>query len=50
MNQKLFIITQLFIKTFVKWLEDECIERGAALAYYALFSLFPIWMLTFVAR
>ena len=42
MNQKIFLITQLFFKTFVKWLQDECIERGAALAYYALFSLFPI--------
>ena len=33
---------QLFIQTIVKWQKDECLEMGAALAYYALFSLFPI--------
>jgi membrane protein len=26
----------------MKWQKDECLEMGAALAYYALFSLFPI--------
>ncbi len=35
-------ITQLFIQTILKWQRDECIEKGAALAYYSLFSLFPI--------
>ncbi|MEB3309162.1 MAG: YihY/virulence factor BrkB family protein [Snowella sp.] len=33
---------QLGIQTIVKWQKDECLEMGAALAYYALFSLFPI--------
>lgn len=29
-------------RTFLKWQQDECLEMGAALAYYAVFSLFPI--------
>ncbi len=33
---------QLFIQTILKWQQDECLEMGAALAYYALFSLFPV--------
>lgn len=28
--------------TLLKWQRDECLEMGAALAYYSLFSLFPI--------
>ncbi len=32
----------LIIQTFVKWQRDDCLEMGAALSYYALFSLFPI--------
>lgn len=28
--------------TLLKWQRDECLEMGAALAYYGLFSLFPI--------
>ena len=35
-------VTQLFIQTFAKWQKDQCLEMGAALSYYALFSLFPI--------
>ncbi len=35
-------LVQLPIQTAVKWQKDECLEMGAALAYYALFSLFPI--------
>ena len=35
-------IAQLLVRTFVKWRQDECLEMGAALAYYALFSFFPI--------
>ncbi len=35
-------VVQLGIQTIVKWQKDECLEMGAALAYYALFSLFPI--------
>jgi membrane protein len=33
---------KLLARTFLKWQRDECLEMGAALAYYALFSLFPI--------
>jgi membrane protein len=33
---------QLFVKTFNKWQKDQCLEMGAAISYYALFSLFPI--------
>lgn len=29
-------------RTFLKWQQDECLEMGAALAYYAVFSLFPM--------
>lgn len=29
-------------RTLLKWQQDECLEMGAALAYYAMFSLFPI--------
>lgn len=29
-------------RTVLKWQQDECLEMGAALAYYALFSLFPM--------
>lgn len=35
---------QLVIKTFTKWQKDQCLEMGAALSYYALFSLFPIFL------
>lgn len=35
-------LVQLFLQTVMKWQRDECLEMGAALAYYALFSLFPI--------
>ena len=31
----------LIIQTFMKWQRDDCLEMGAALSYYALFSLFP---------
>lgn len=32
----------LILQTFIKWQQDDCLEMGAALSYYALFSLFPI--------
>jgi len=32
----------LIIQTILKWQRDDCLEMGAALSYYALFSLFPI--------
>ncbi|MGK7884865.1 MAG: YihY/virulence factor BrkB family protein [Crocosphaera sp.] len=35
-------IIQLFTRTLIKWQQDDCIEMGAALSYYAIFSLFPI--------
>lgn len=34
-------IVQLLIRTVFKWQQDQCLEMGAALSYYALFSLFP---------
>ncbi|MEM8603097.1 MAG: YihY/virulence factor BrkB family protein [Cyanobacteria bacterium P01_H01_bin.121] len=34
--------TQLLICTVLKWQKDSCPEMGAALSYYALFSLFPV--------
>jgi membrane protein len=37
-------VAQLLIRTVIKWQKDECLEMGASLAYYALFSLFPILM------
>ena len=33
---------QLIIQTLRKWQQDECWEMGAALAYYGIFSLFPL--------
>lgn len=34
----------LVVQAVLKWQRDECWEMGAALAYYALFSLFPIFL------
>ncbi|NJM06401.1 YihY/virulence factor BrkB family protein [Candidatus Gracilibacteria bacterium] len=36
----------LFKRVFDKWQEDECLNMGAAVAYYALFSLFPLMLIT----
>ena len=33
---------QLVIRLLLKWQRDECLEMGAALAYYGIFSLFPL--------
>lgn len=33
---------QLLVQTGLKWQRDNCSAMGAALSYYALFSLFPI--------
>ncbi|BFM40894.1 YihY/virulence factor BrkB family protein [Synechocystis sp. LKSZ1] len=33
---------QLLWQTCRKWQRDDCLEMGAALAYYAFFSLFPL--------
>jgi len=35
---------QLLIRTIQEWQRDECLEMGAALSYYALFSMFPIFL------
>lgn len=32
---------RLIGRTFLKWQQDDCLEMGAALAYYGVFSLFP---------
>jgi len=37
-------IAQLLIHTARKWQQDNCLEMGAALSYYALFSLVPIFL------
>jgi len=37
-------VVKLFVKTVMKWQQDGCLEMGAALAYHALFSLFPIFL------
>ncbi|MGD1907464.1 MAG: YihY/virulence factor BrkB family protein [Leptolyngbyaceae cyanobacterium] len=34
----------LLVQTVLKWQRDDCWEMGAALSYYALFSLFPIFL------
>ncbi|MGB6015737.1 MAG: YihY/virulence factor BrkB family protein [Nodosilinea sp.] len=34
--------TKLIGRTLMKWQQDDCLEMGAALGYYALFSLFPM--------
>ena len=33
---------KLIGRTLMKWQQDDCLEMGAALAYYALFSMFPM--------
>lgn len=35
---------QLVIRTGMEWQRDQCLEMGAALSYYALFSIFPIFL------
>lgn len=35
----------LFKEAFNEWNEDNCLQLGAALAYYALFSLFPLLLI-----
>jgi membrane protein len=35
---------QLIVRTVQEWQRDQCLEMGAALAYYALFSIFPIFL------
>jgi len=34
--------TKLIGRTLLKWQQDDCLEMGAALAYYGLFSMFPM--------
>jgi membrane protein len=33
---------KLIGRTFLKWQQDDCLEMGAALSYYGVFSLFPM--------
>lgn len=37
-------VVYLIVGTFMKWQSDRCIEMGAALSYYALFSFFPLFL------
>jgi membrane protein len=37
---------KLIGRTLIKWQQDDCLEMGAALAYYALFSMFPMILVT----
>ncbi len=39
----------LFRKAFDRWYDDDCLRLGAALAYYALFSIFPLALLCMTA-
>jgi membrane protein len=34
-------VSRLLLQTSLKWQRDNCMDMGAALAYYALFSLIP---------
>ncbi|WP_394832070.1 YihY/virulence factor BrkB family protein [Pendulispora rubella] len=38
-------LIDLFSEAGVRWSDDKCHRMGASLAYYALFSLFPLLML-----
>ena len=40
-------LVQLILRTLLKWQRDECGEMGAALAYYGIFSLFPLLLVIF---
>ncbi|MGB3495647.1 MAG: YihY/virulence factor BrkB family protein [Elainellaceae cyanobacterium] len=37
-------VVHLIVGTFMKWQSDRCLEMGAALSYYALFSFFPLFI------
>lgn len=37
-------VVHLIVGTFMKWQSDRCLEMGAALSYYALFSFFPLFL------
>lgn len=36
---------QLVVQTVMKWQQDKCLEMGAALAYYAVFSILPLLLI-----
>ncbi|WP_394822017.1 YihY/virulence factor BrkB family protein [Pendulispora albinea] len=38
-------VFELFQEAAVRWSDDKCHRMGASLAYYALFSIFPLLML-----
>ncbi len=35
---------QLILQTAITWQQEDCLDQGASLAYFALFSLFPIML------
>ena len=39
-------LVEVFIKSFTSWVTHRGASKGAALAFYALFSLAPILILT----
>ncbi len=40
---------QLFFLVVLKWQKDNCLDMGATLSYHALFSLFPLLLLSLTA-
>ena len=45
MFTKLHALVDLVTEAAVRWSDDKCHRLGASLAYYALFSIFPLLML-----
>ncbi|GAB4143632.1 MAG: hypothetical protein Fur0046_20800 [Cyanobacteria bacterium J069] len=39
-------VFQLFFLAILKWQKDNCLDMGATLSYHALFSLFPLLLLS----
>ncbi|HIK43060.1 YihY/virulence factor BrkB family protein [Thermoleptolyngbya sp. M55_K2018_002] len=39
-------VFQLFFLAVLKWQKDNCLDMGATLSYHALFSLFPLLLLS----
>lgn len=38
-------VAQMFVLAAANWQRDNCLEMGAALAYYALFAFFPLTLI-----
>jgi membrane protein len=47
--RRLRFIAGLFVKSATGWIDDRCDRMAAALSYYALFSLFPLALLSVTA-